>query len=942
MKQFIKINIAVLAALCLSVPALAGGGVPADSVAVRLVLPFGRIMDKSLSTGTSTTFHENDINKYPTSDIRLALNGVIPGLIITEKSGISGGMYGQESDRVTMTARGHSVNMVVDGVYVNPYEIQLDAEEIESVTLIRDVVDKARFGSRASSGVLYITTKKGLPYGRTIKVGVESGVSVAGLMPEWVGGVDYAILQNQALLESGRPEQYSESDIKRFSANMANDLMYPNVDWRSMMYKDTKPFTKANLAIAGGSDAVRYSLNLGYLGEGDIYKAGKNSTYDRFNVRTHIDVGITETLRFKLGLSSNLSFRTSPVYGSAESSVVSNEFNRFISATNSIPPVAFPVQIGINPENGSFIYGVSERYTSNPYAALVECGSTTYRSRSGIFNASLGWDAGKILKGLRFETNADYNILNMDRIGKNPDYLAMIYDTSTGESLKTSHEGAKVSGKSNYGKWYHQTIILNERAVYDYSRGDHDLNASAMYYLESTERSGSSVRERQQSAVLAADYAYKKRYLIQTTLNTSGSSMFLKGRRFGFFPSAGLGWVVSQEDFLRHSSYVNYLKISAQAGKVAYNPFNSMNLFEDKYTKDKGILFGPATQGFEWLGSYTRYQSYVTNLERLGNPDLTWENRIEYSAALETRLFSNRLYVNADWYYVLRDGIITNTSAVNPDLFAMDGIDTYDNYNKIAYNGLELTASWTDHIGKLQYSVGGTLLLPRGKYLRYSEREINAYNKVEGSMLGSYHGYKCLGKFTSEEEIAASPVQSFDSNVQVGDLKYKDMNDDKVIDSNDMTIVGNTNAKCIYSLNLSLKYAGFDLTVVGVGRAGFDTAMTNSYFWNGWGTDNYSVFVRDNIGGAYPRLSYDKLTNNFQKSDFWLRDGSWFKVKNIELGYNFSTRGLKFVNGMRVFLRGTNLLTLTNVEYVDPESTASGVSTDPLFSTFTGGLKFNF
>lgn len=951
MKKYYLTIYAAVTALCLSIPAAAFRPAPEDTVKVparagfrshqTVALPYGITINKSLSTGGTSTFYEDDINKYPATDIRLALNGVIPGLVVSEVSGRSGMIYGQEGSRCGISSRGFGIGLIVDGIPVYPYAVQLDPEEIESVSFVRDVVDKALFGSRSSEGVLYVTTKRGLSAGNIFKVVLESGVGVVGRMPEWVGGVDYANLQNQARTAAGYPAQYTQEDIEAFALNRPDDLLHPNVDWRDLMYSNTKSYRKANLTLAGGTEAVKYSLYFGYQGEGDIYKAGENSGFNKANIRSNIDVRITQTLKFKLGLSSNLSFRRSPIYGGIDTGVA-NEFGRFLSATNSIPSVSFPVHLGVNTETGGWIYGVSERYSSNPYAALVECGFNTYRSRSGIITANLSWDAKKLIKGLSFDSFVGLNLMNMDRIGKNPDYLAMIYNTETGESLKTSHEGAKASGKSNWGRWYHQGLFFNERATYRLTKADHDLRAAAMYYMEMTERSGSSLRERQQAFNFSADYAFKKRYLAQLVLNTTGSSMFAEGHRCGFFPSAGLGWVISEENFLKDSRNVNFLKLRVQGGKSAYNPFGAQDLYEDNYTKESGIVFGPASQGFEWLGSYTRYTAKVTTFNRLGNPDLTWEKRKEITAGLEAKFFGNRLSLNADYYHTLRDGIITDMSVVNPLLFGMDEIVTYANYNKIAYYGGEIALNWTDKVGKFEYSVGGWISIPRGKWLRYNEKEFNEYNRVEGSRVGSYHGYKCLGKFVSEEDIASSPVQSFDSKVEVGDLKYADMNNDGKIDSNDRTIVGNTSAKYVYAVNIFLKYGKFDLSLMGVGRAGFDTALTNSYFWNGWGTDNYSEFVRDNIGGDYPRLSYDKVTNNFQSSDFWLRKGGWFKLKNAEVGVSFSFPKSGWIRGLRVFVRGTNLFTISGIKDVDPESLNSGVTTDPLFRTFTGGVKLNF
>ena len=949
MKRYTKTISAVLAlALMAAVsesPARAAGKSPADTVDVpakaghrvrqTLVLPYGNNYSKSLSTGGSSVFYEEDINKYPSSDFRNALTGVIPGLVITEASGMTGLM----SDGARMNFRGLAPKFVVDGQPVYLTEVQLDPEEIESMTFVKDVLDKSLFGARSSEGVLYITTKRGLQAGKMIRVGVESGVSVIDRMPEYVGGAEYASLQNQARDAAGYPVLYTQDDIDAYALNRPDDLIHPSVDWRGLMFKDTKSYKKANLTVQGGTEAVKYAVYFGYLGEGDFYAAGPAAGYNKMNLRTNADIKITNDLKFSIGLFSGLNFRRSPRFSDNGSF---NEFDNYLSVANTSPPVAFPVHVGLNTETGGWIYGLSEVYTSNPYAALTEKGFFTERERSGIVNGTLTWDMGKIAKGLKFESYVGLNVFNMDRIGKTPDYLAVIYDPVTGQSSKTSHEGAKASGKTAMGKWYHQSLYLNERLSYTGNWGLNRLSAAAVYYLETTERSQSAYRDRQHSVILNADYSYADRYLVQAVMNTSGSCMFMKGKRYGVFPSLGLGWVMSEEDFLKGSGWVDYLKLRAQAGVIGYNSFGALDLYEDEYLKEKGVNFGPASTDFEWIGGSTKYQSYKTTLQRLGNKNLTWEKRKEITAGIEAKFFGNRLSVDANYFRTLRDGIITNTSDVNPKLFGFNGVATYDNYNKIRYQGTEVSLNWTDKIGDFEYSVGGWAVYNRGKYLRYSENQINDYNRVEGSMVGDYHGYVYLGKYESAEDIASSPEQTFDSAVLAGDLKYKDLNGDGKIDSNDRTIIGNTSPKLNYAVNIYLKYKGFDFTVVGTGKAFFDIPFTNSYFWNGWGQNNYSKFVSENIGGDYPRLSYDKISNNFQTSRFWLRKGDWFKIQNVELGWSTSFRNSNWIRGLRLFVRGSNLLTISGIKYIDPESTSAGVTTDPLYRTFTGGVKLNF
>ena len=905
-----------------------------------LELPYARTLNKTAATGNSTTYYEHDIDKYPTNDFRNSLTGVVAGLTVRELTGTPGMFYASETGRTAIYARGMTPEYIVDGMPVYITQLQLDPEEIESMTFIRDIADKALLGSRAADGVLYITTRRGRTHGRSIRVGFESGVSVVDRFPEWVNGVEYARLQNQARINSGYLPPYSNEAIENYARKDPYDLTYPNVDYRTMMFKDTKPYYKANVTIDGGTQKLQYSAYVGYAGEGDIYKVGSKADFNRVNVRTYLKAAVTQDLLIDLGFSGGISFRRQPRYGYGNSSAT--EFESALSQVTTIPAIAFPLIVSHDEETGNKIYGVSTVYKDNPYASLTENGFSTERGRSGVVNATLSYDLHALVKGLKFQSYVGLNLFNMNRIGKNPDYTAVIYDPVTEETVKTSHEGTQVSGKSSMGKWTHQGLYLHERLSYDYRNDDHRVGASATWWLESVERTGNAVRERMMSLIGTFDYAYRGKYLFQAVVNYAGSPMFAPGKRFEVFPSLGLGWVVSEEGFMQDVKWIDYLKVRGQAGVIGYDTFGSQDLYEDYYVKSKGINFGSYTTNYQWLGSSNRYQSYINTISRLGNPDLTWEKRKEITAGIDVLLLRKRLSLEVNYFNTKREGIITNMSSVLPKLYGMDGIGTYENYNDIRYRGWEAALYWSDRIGKVEYTVGGSISTLKGKYLRYSENVVYDYQRVTGSATGSYRGYVCLGKFTSQEEIDTSPRQLFDDEVQVGDLKYADLNNDGLIDSNDTRVIGNTTPKVNYSVSINLRYRNFDLTIVGTGRAGFDTALTNSWYWNGWGTDNYSTFVRDNIGGDYPRLAYVKSNNNFQNSSFWLRDGGYFKIQNVELGYNLRFRSQSVFKGLRVFLRGANLCTISGIKDVDPENINSGVTEYPLYRTFTAGFKLSF
>ncbi len=949
MEKIMKINRTILALILSAVPVLSGAqGLLTDSVLVEMPtkrayqtisLPNTAEKDKILATGSANAYYENDLLSYPTTDLRNSFTGKLNGVVIRELNGSPNISFNSDGSKVNVLMRNLTPIYVIDGMPMFVTELQLDPEEIESVTVVRDILDKARYGSRSADGVIHITTKRGQTRGRDIHFGIETGMGLVDRFPGYVDGVEYAKLQNTSHLNSGYAAPYTDEAIAGYALYDPNNLKYPNADYRSLMLKDTKPFYKATFSVSGGTSRLQYYAYLGYAGEGDIYAAGPTSDFNRFNVRSYVNANITDDLRFNIGFNGGVTFRRQPRYADDATTV---EFNEVLKGINTIPSIAFPMIISQDEATGVTTYGVSNVYGNNPYANLVERGFSTERGRSGVLTANLSYDFNKLVKGLKFDSYIGLNLYNMVRIGKRPDYLAVIYNPETEEQIKTSHEGAKASGKTNMGKYGYQGLFINERLSYQYSDADNSVEAGVSYYLESSDNTQESFRRRQMSILGNVSYAFRNRYIVEGLVNYIGSSMFKEGRRFKAFPAVGLAWVISNEGFMENATGVNQLKLRAQAGMIGSGSFGSNYLYEDYYVKDKGINFGPYTTGFEWLGSSTKYQSYVNTISRYGNPDLTWETRKEVTVGVDALFLDNRLSLELNGYYTKYDDIITAVNANLPGIFGVADIDVYENYNELSYKGVELALTWADKVGDFRYSVGVDANWNVGRYDKYSETYDYDYQRITGTEVGQYRGYVYMGKFESQEDIDSWPVQMFSNKVEVGDLKYKDLNEDGVVDSNDSQIIGNTTPKFNYALRLNLAYKGFDLTVIGTGRAGFQTALTNEYFWNGWGTDRISNFVRDNVGGDYPRLTYVKQDNNFKASAFWLRDGSYFKIQNVELGYSFNFRKNNAIKGLRIFLRGANLLTISGIKDVDPEYTAAGVSTYPLYKTYTFGLKFKF
>jgi hypothetical protein len=338
-------------------------------------------------------------------------------------------------------------------------------------------------------------------------------------------------------------------------------------------------------------------------------------------------------------------------------------------------------------------------------------------------------------------------------------------------------------------------------------------------------------------------------------------------------------------------------------------------------------------------------------LEWTGNPNLTFEKREEFNAGFDSRFLNQKLFLDVSYYNYVIDGSISQVSNIIPYLVGVNGARPYINYNKTQYNGVTADLHFTDKVGELEYTIGGNVTTMFSKLLRYDEPTYRyAYQQHKGKAADAIFGLVYQGKFTTSDidangnYSAGVPPQLYDAKLAPGDLKYKDMNSDGFIDDNDQTMIGHSAPHLFYGVNVDLKYKNFELFVLGNGRAFYDVILNNIYFQNGWGDNTYSNFVANNVGGAYPRLTYYKINNNFVTSAYWLTKGDYFKIQNVELSYTIPAKYLQFMGsrGIKIYIRGANLLTFSKLKDVDPESINSGVTVYPLYRTISGGVKFNF
>lgn len=934
-------------------------------------LPFLTIKKRHL-TGSTSVLDGNVLEKYPSTDIRNALTGLVTGMQVIEKDGSPGmsaeeklGLYGA-AEKVSLYSRGSSLMYIIDDVRMDITEMPLDPSEIESVSLVRDIVSRTMYGPAAAGGIVFIKTKRGKKNERVLNVNFEQGVSITDRFPEWVSGADYARLNNLARKNSGMSGLYSADDITAYARNDPYDMNHPSVNYRDLLIKDSRGFTRTNVSTSGGTDAMQYSAYVGYNGEGDNFKMGAKAGYQRINARSNLDIKINQFLKVQLNFAAGISLRDSPNYGYNSSTEAGTgmgitEMPNLLSDITTISPIAFPVYVNNDPSLASPWYGVSSQFGTNPVGNLMKNGYYTETGRNGAISSMIEWRMDNILPGLKSRTFVDFNTYNLLRIGKADNYTAYRIDPRTYNptvgitSLTIAQPGVDQIGLAKLHDFYFQNYAAYESLSFDKKFGLNYFSGALTYRMSSFKRDGIEEPQREQAGIFTALYSYDDKYSIQGVLNYSGTSGLAPNHTYSMSPSIGISWIVSEENFMKNQRFLDYLKLRGEFGEISVDYFRSPFQYRDRWSVDapggNTDKFGTyySTTG-NWIGVYK--QSGNNNRaypSRFGNPDLDLERRREVNIGMDAEMLQHKLSLELNYYNILRYNVITTRANTTPIISGTTGTLPAVNYNSNSFKGVELGLKFRDRIGDFRYVIGGSAFTQKPIIEKVDEPNYrNDYQKTVGGPSDAIRGLKYLGRFATDAE--ANLIPQFGANLHAGDLKYEDKNKDGVVDDNDAQYIGHTTPKLYYALNIQLDYKDFELTVIGAGIAFCDIMLNNKYFVSGWGDNIYSKFVMENIdengmGGAYPSLTYNQVANNFKNSSFRLADGSYFKIENVELAWNMPVQKfdwMKGIRGLRIFARGANLYTVSKIKDVNPENINSGITNYPLNIALTGGVKLTF
>lgn len=934
-----------------------------DNVLDEVTVTATGVQKKVSLTASITTVDVEEL-KVPTSSVSNALAGVVPGIIARQTSGQPGSNFSEFWIRGISTFGASSSAMVlVDGFERNMDE--LSVEDIKDFTVLKDAAATAIYGSRGANGVVLITTKQGHDGKTTVDAKAEFTYTTRTSTPEFVDGVVYASLMNEALTTRNKRAAYSLEEIHLLQSGLDPDI-YPNVDWMDILLKNGAPTFNANIGIRGGGTKARYYLSGAYRNEGGMYNVDKmmkdystNANYERYNYRLNLDLDVTPTTKINVGIGGSLE-KTN--HAGANSSILWHS----LMGNN---PIALPVKYSNGYIPSIRQQGNDDYYEGwyTPWVVATQTGYAEIWKNTINTNISLDQDLGFITEGLRFTGRFGYDTYNYNYIQrrKNPEMWRV-------ERLRDSN-GDLVFYRTNQERLMQQFSSANGdrkeffEANLNYKRtfGDHTIGGVARYTQEQKVNTSSyggdimaGINRRYQSLAGNASYNYKDRYLLDFNFGYTGSENFAKGHQFGFFPAGAVAWNLGEENFIKDNlEWVEMFKIRYSYGKAGTDNTTSRFPYLANIGNYEYETYGGNRQwlSYNWGDLGSRFAYNGMTFSKISSNNVTWEIAKKQDLGIDMYLFGNKFNFTLDYFHEKRTGIYWSRWYL-PETTGVQNSVPSANIGAIKNEGFDGHLKFASRIDQVNFEIRGNFTYSKNEITEADELYTHyGYRKQAGYRYNQAKGLVSLGLFKDYEDIRNSPRQDY-GEVMPGDIKYKDINGDGVINDNDIVPIGATTVpNLIYGFGLSANWNGFDFNLLfqGAGKSNFFINGFTVYpFQSGeWGniltdfveSNRWILEENEDVNAEYPRLSYGGNGNNYRASTYWLRNGAYLRLKTLEVGYTVpkAITNRVFLNKVRIHFIGQNLLTFSPFKLWDPEMGSSNGQQYPLGRTFTVGLNIS-
>lgn len=924
-----------------------------------VVIGYGK-QKKNSVVSSVTSIGKKELSVTSSRNLTNALAGQIPGLVSVQRSGEPGYDNAEFWIRGQSSFSGGTAPLVlVDGVPRAMADIEVD--EIESFTLLKDAAATAVYGAEGANGVILITSKRGISEKPKISFRAEGTFLQPTRLPKFLNAEQTLTLYNEALINEGKDPIYDPSKYR----DGADRDLYPDTDWIDTMLRDYTFNMRYTLNVRGGTEKARYFVSGAFFQENGIFKEGNNNKYNnniglkRYNLRSNIDFDVGKTTTVKVDLSGQYLQTNYPGVGT---STIFQQMCR--TPAFLMPPVysdgtiaGHPRPSGnrVNPYNSLMNSGYSKEWRTSIQSKVELNQKLDFLTKGLKFRALISFDADMTYVAKRTKTPTQFVATGRDENGK------LIFKQTVSGSENLSEELSNSSNK----KIYFETAFNYNRTFANI----HDVGAMFLYMQKENQKHNNALAYRKQGLVGRLTYGYDGRYFMEANFGYTGSETFASGHRFGFFPAVGLAWYISNEPYYpeKFKLVVNKLKLRVSYGRTGNdNTGGDRFLYRGTMKQDAGSY----NLGFGSDGANGGIGNGIVE-GRFASPSLSWEIEDKQNYGIDLGLFDNRIDLQIDYFRNKRHEILLQRRTVsNATGFQQM---PWQNFGIVKNSGFDASITLNKNIGNLKLSARGNLTYAHNEIVEYDEiPQKYEWMKIEGTSLGTWDLYISDGFYTFDDfnitgegkdrvyELKEGIASGLSAGVKPGDIKYKDLNNDGIINQYDKVKgLGNPkNPELVYGFGINTEYKGWYAGIFFQGAGKTSTVLgadnSASFFPFEWGVEESSprTVVLDrwsednpNSNAMFPRLHTSNFINNTTASTHWLRDASFIRLKNVELGYNFDKKLLsKFgLTAMRIYLQGNNLCVRDNIKMWDPElGNSNGGFSYPLNRTFTLGLDLSF
>ena len=892
---------------------------------------------RAQSTASVSVITNETVDKRSAKNIGNSILGQGNGLISLDGSGIYYAVNPTFYVRGLQSLSTSTPLILVDGI---ERDITLvSPEEVDHVAILKDAAAVALYGYKGINGAIQVVTKRGKYNSNDFKVTYDHLFNMQVNRPKFVDAPTYARAMNEALANEGSNPRYTADELAAYQSGQYPH-QYPNINWVDETFRKNGATNKIGVEFKGGGERFRYYTMVNLLSDkGFIKNFDKNegySTQDKYvrgNLRTNLDIDLTPTTDLKVNLLGVLSEMSRP----------GNQTNLW-STVYGLPANAFPVKSERGDWGGTSTYAG----TLNPMGQSTDAAYYKIHERALFADMTIQQDLKYWIQGLSFTARLGYDIFSSLYENHSREYIYGNYPVTGWESgapvLGDYWSGGAdgTMGKDANTSAYQRRLTFQAGLNFDRQLTDNDyLYAQVKYDYEYVNTTGVNNAIYRQNWSAWAHYAHKNRYLVDLSLMYSGSSRLAPDTKWAFAPTLSAGWVLSQEEFMKNVKFIDFLKLRASLGMTNADFLPGDNVWT-YYTQS----YSQAGGGYVLTSDYGANMYGPTTLGQMATPDPSHEKSTRFNVGIDARLFSG-LNLEIDYFTQARRDIWVSGAGYYTALIGFEA--PYLNQGKVNQHGFEIAADYTKTFGDVTFNIGANLMTYKNEIKDQAEEPRVYSNLIQtGNPVSSTYGLIAEGLFTSQAEIDASPTQTF-STVHPGDIKYKDVNGDNVIDANDVCKIGYSTAcpELFYSFHIGAEWKGlgFDAMFQGVGR--YSAVLnTQGYYWGLINNSNLAQHVYDNrwspennnANAEFPRLSSSSNANNYQTSTFWLHDRSYLKLRNVEVYYNLPSCLLektKYIKAAKVYVRGVDLFTFDHIDEVDA---ASYGATNPLTRSIALGL----